>query len=169
MNYICTNCGHIFEEGEEVIKHYDGEDWACCPSCGSTEIVDGVRCKECGKVVEENTLFDGWCKDCLLDKLADYDLFFQYLTDGCNGMDKVTGLEEFIFTMVWKLPEKYVPNVSSFDLKEALKKAYSSLVSYDRLLQERKLYELIKDWMTDLDLYDFAEWLNERERKKVKA
>lgn len=179
MDYICTDCGHIFEEGEETIKHYDGEDWACCPSCGSTEIVDGVRCKSCGKVVEEDTLFDGWCKDCLLEKLADYDLFFEYLIGyHDNGFlldsHKVTGLEEFVFTAIWGLPENCVPSVSSFDMKEDLKKVYWDYVKHYKILTGCGCHERnrIVDWMTDNkdpDLYDFAEWLNERELKKVKS
>jgi DNA-directed RNA polymerase subunit RPC12/RpoP len=179
MNYICTDCGHIFEEGEETIKHYDGEDWACCPSCGSTEIVDGVRCKDCGRVVEEDTLFDGWCKECLLEKLADYDLFFEYLTEGdtsgfVQNSHKVTGLEEFVFTALWGLPEGCIPSESSFHMKNDLKDAYYKYVSYYGISIGAGCHERnrIVDWMTHNethDLYDFAEWLNERERKKVKA
>lgn len=172
MDYICTDCGHIFETGEEVIKTFDGEDWACCPLCGSTEIVDGVHCEECGKVMQEDDAFDGhWCRDCLLDRLADYNLFFEYLTDGDNGTDKVTGLEEFMFTAVWKLPDKCIPEASSFELKGALQETYFRLVELDKnpFRHEKEFQRTIADWMTDNkdpDLYDFAEWLTEREIKR---
>ncbi len=166
---ICLDCNHTFTDDDAIRKNIDGETWMCCPECGSTDLTDGARCKGCDEVKAEDELFDGWCKECLLDKLADYELFFEYLKDGDNRMDAVTGLEEFVFTAVWKLPEKYVPKISSFELKESLKKAYGSLMAYDRICGKSTLYEAIKDWMTDNkdpDLYDFAEWLNEREKVK---
>lgn len=182
MDYICADCGHIFESGEETIKNFDGEDWACCPSCGSTDILDGVRCHECGKVMQEDDAFDGmWCKECLLERLEDYELFFDYLTDDyfvddTKRPDKVGGLEEFVFTAVWKLPDSCIPSVSSFELKEELKSVYYGLVATDRWCTHKDEFKrTIRDWMTDNkdpDLNDFAEWLTEREcgkrdRKRV--
>jgi hypothetical protein len=115
----------------------------------------------------EDELFWGRCEECLLENMADYDLFFEYLTDRDDGRTKVTGLEEFVFTAIWGIDDKYVPERSSPQLKAVCKKEYYGLVEKDRIWREHQLYKTIKDWMTGNESFDlcyFAEWLYDRDK-----
>lgn len=71
--YICLECGHHFEDGEEAIweeQHglEDGpyEKMSGCPICESAYAVAG-RCKKCGHDFLEDNLYSGLCKKCLIE------------------------------------------------------------------------------------------------------
>lgn len=81
MSYKCLNCGHIFDDGEEV-KSYDfvGEAWGrriyeetyCCPSCGERGFEETFRCKKCNGSFIKDELVGGYCEDCIKDMISDY-------------------------------------------------------------------------------------------------
>ena len=75
MTYICVDCGHIFEEGEQAVRvehHPYGdttadEEWAACPVCGGDYEEAGV-CKCCGGHFYADDLIAGYyCKECVED------------------------------------------------------------------------------------------------------
>ena len=92
MTYICDNCSHIFEEGEQaryVETHgfTDGrvEYFDCCPICGGT-YSEAKRCNGCNEWHSKGVLYFGWCADCLKDRLTP-DRALTILTRSDDWMD----------------------------------------------------------------------------------
>ena len=92
MTYICDNCAHIFEEGEqhtvtEAHGFSDGlvERFEVCPVCGGT-YSEANRCNGCGEWHPERVLYFGWCADCLKDRLTP-DRALTILTRSDDWMD----------------------------------------------------------------------------------
>ena len=73
MFYKCTNCGHIFEEGEEA---HCGDGFsepriAVCPACGDFfELAKPCQC--CGGQFLEDELTEGMCEECIEETINDY-------------------------------------------------------------------------------------------------
>ena len=67
--YKCTECGHLFEEGEQAtweethgLDSPPYEKWSGCPVCkGGYEEVH--QCKKCGDWHTDDELYEGWCED----------------------------------------------------------------------------------------------------------
>ena len=67
--YKCNDCGHIFEDGEFVVKsEYMGECWGTpsydtfhyCPSCGGDGWEEAGHCARCrGVFFDDELLSDG--------------------------------------------------------------------------------------------------------------
>jgi hypothetical protein len=73
MAYICLECGHIFEEGEQKTwKENRGECFgvSCfqylsgCPKCGG-EYEESTPCSICGSEQLEEDLNGGLCDECI--------------------------------------------------------------------------------------------------------
>jgi RecJ-like exonuclease len=62
--FKCTDCGHLFEYGEEKIqKENHGEEWSVCPCCGG-DYEEIMPCKICGSYEhEQNEKFCNECKE----------------------------------------------------------------------------------------------------------
>lgn len=66
MSYKCTNCGHIFDYGEEIISGSDGYFTASCPFCKvEEEYEETVSCCKCFSEHLESELISGMCEDCI--------------------------------------------------------------------------------------------------------
>jgi hypothetical protein len=82
--YICTQCNHIFEEGEKI-EEYRGEcfgfpayeEYYVCPVCGEN-YEEAAECANCGEYYLEEDLTCGFCDKCL-DKEVDYDKVLSFL------------------------------------------------------------------------------------------
>lgn len=70
--YICIECGHEFEEGEERVRYEDRnechgspsyEKYRVCPECGG-DYDEAVRCEECDHYAPKSELESGLCPDC---------------------------------------------------------------------------------------------------------
>ena len=83
MNYKCTECGHIFEEGEEKIEYeFLAEAWgrpiyeknSYCPCCGSAGFEEADWCKSCGGlfIADDLYIYDGYCEECANQKAIEY-------------------------------------------------------------------------------------------------
>lgn len=82
MAYICLECGHIFEEGEQEEWLEDkGEFWGMpcseamsgCPKChGAYE--ESVACAICGSEHLEEDLIGGICEECIYERKHDFDM-----------------------------------------------------------------------------------------------
>lgn len=80
--YICLECGHIFEDGEE--KRWSesrGEFWgmSCseemigCPICGGN-YEESKKCVICGSAHLEDDLHGGVCDECIDEYRNNFDL-----------------------------------------------------------------------------------------------
>lgn len=86
--YICTQCNHIFEEGEQrIVREKQGEyfgfpayeEYSICPVCGG-QYDEATDCSICGECHLEEDLTNGICDECL-DKEVDYDKLLKFLTE----------------------------------------------------------------------------------------
>ena len=71
--YICLECDHVFEEGEERIeREYQGEchgspsyeTYRVCPECGE-DYDEAVRCAECGYYTASSKMDGNICPECV--------------------------------------------------------------------------------------------------------
>ena len=73
MSFKCLECGHIFDEGEEMrVRDEDCEWITVCPICeGNYE--GAQRCRVCGGEFLSGEMVDGVCEDCIDDYRKDFD------------------------------------------------------------------------------------------------
>lgn len=82
--YRCSDCGHLFEEGEqEIWEERHGldtppyEKFSGCPLCrGNYEVAD-TNCKICGCLEFESNLIGGICEDCFEEYSSDMDVCYK--------------------------------------------------------------------------------------------
>lgn len=151
MAYICTECGHIFDEGEEM--HWTeshGEEFSGCPMCGGS-FEQASHCKHCYGDFLEDSLYNGWCEECLRDMIT-YDNFWIYLKEHELVAD-------FMFVNLWK---SSVPETVSCELMTMMELTYKSLADYEKRFRQDELMKLCEDFICrdDLSKWDFAEWLD---------
>ena len=66
-NYICQECGYLFDEPWAYKERYpvgDGcvtETWCVCPQCGSSDYSTVQLCPSCGEATTEE---EGLCSEC---------------------------------------------------------------------------------------------------------
>ena len=159
MEYICMDCGHIFEDGEE--KHWverhgfedgPGEYMTGCPLCGGA-YEQAKHCTVCGKATLEDELFGGqYCKDCLNGEIT-YDTALRFFED--------TGyLELFMFEKVFK---SGLPSPISNKLHEVVKEWFLRMKANDILCDKTDLIDLCKQFILDDDgeygCEAFGDWL----------
>ena len=122
MAYICLNCGHIFEEGEQANwEESRGEFWghACsenmsgCPLCHG-EYEESTPCEICGSEHLEEELNGGVCDECIEKYQHDIDMCFKI---GSNDTDDVK-LNCFLASMFDK---EEIEEILFRELKEAQK------------------------------------------------
>lgn len=77
---ICDDCGQAFDgcdAGEERDRD-DGELYAVCPACGSSEMTEAFECDVCGQYKPDGTqssFSDTTCGDCyckMVDEIAEF-------------------------------------------------------------------------------------------------
>jgi len=160
--YKCVDCGHIFDEGEQlVIKDDHGmgggfyETFSVCPVCGGgydqTE-----NCHVCGGEHLEEELFDGICEECLAQAI-DYDNVFCYLTE-------TNRLEHFMFEAYFGSP---IPKSCSAKLSKTLAEWFLRQRNDDLLRDKTDFLDICKKYILEDDgdygKQDFAEWLKRKE------
>ena len=94
MSYICLDCGHIFEEGEQITfqenmgEHFGEKVYkkiAGCPICGG-EYEESTPCSICGSEHLEEELSGGVCDECIDEYKYNIDMCYKI---GSNDTDKV--------------------------------------------------------------------------------
>lgn len=162
MVYKCFECGHLFESGEErrVIEDH-GEEYLACPCCGGAYEAT-VQCKSCEGNFFENVLYNGWCINCLGEKMTINNMR-QYLKD--SNIEADFYLEEFYESNVTYATESLI-KLARDGFMSALRA--DELNHYGERGFESQYIEMMRKFIVDngFGLYDFAEWLNKREEKK---
>lgn len=87
MMYICSRCGHQFEDGEERhVKEYMGEchgspavdEYSVCPVCGCEEYDKAKECAQCHRFRVD--VDDGLCEECADNLRKKFDNFYTDLS-----------------------------------------------------------------------------------------
>ena len=170
--YKCTECGNLFEEGEQAtweethgLDSPPYEKFSGCPVCkGGYEEVH--QCDSCGDWHSEGELYDGWCEKCLRETI-NYDTFFEY----CEANKDEQYLDTFV--MYYILNCEYVPKHSSDEFHEVMVETYKKRVilseEYTRIFRRKPVdclldscIRFIMDDDGDSGRENYADWLNNR-------
>lgn len=154
MSYICLNCRHIFEDGEQItFQENRGEYFGVpcfkkisgCPCCGG-EYEESKPCDICGSEHLEEDLNGGLCDECIDKYKHDVDMCFKIgagdteaieLNCFLASMFDKEEIEEILFRYL-KDREKYI--------KEFIEHDCEKFVNSDRSwFGERLLEELEKE------------------------
>ena len=157
--YICTQCNHIFEEGEEkIIRENHGEyfgfpayeEYSICPVCGG-QYDEAVDCSICGECHLEEDLTNGICDECL-DKEVDYDKVLEFL-------QQTDDLKYFVFEFFFSTAH------FGDDVEKAINKElawwFKRKVFDEKLNSKTEFLDILKKY-TKTDPYGWSEFLNER-------
>ena len=168
--YKCTECGNLFEEGEQAVweeRHgLDSppyEKFSGCPIChGDYEEVH--KCKECGVWHTEDELYGGLCEKCLRDTI-NYDTFFKY----CEANIDEQYLDSFM--MFYLLGGMDCPDKVSPEFHQLMVETYKRRVADAKLLSGgfdflAYCVHFVMDDDGSIGRGNYAEWLNKREEKK---
>ena len=168
--YKCTECGNLFEEGEQAtweethgLDSPPYEKFSGCPVCkGGYEEV--YQCEECGDWHTEDELYDGWCEKCLRDTIK-YDTFFEY----CEANKDEQYLDSFM--MFYLLGGMDCPDKVSPEFHRLMVETYKRRVANAKLLGEKFgfLEKCIGFIMVDdghSGRENYADWLNKRKVNK---
>ena len=156
--YICTQCNHIFEEGEgKVIKENQGEcfgypaveSYTVCPICEG-EYEEAVRCSICEEYHLEEDLTNGICDTCL-GKEVDYDKVLKFLLD-------TEELKSFVFDFFFT--EKIFGDNLDKAITEELKWWFKCKVFEEKLNNKTEFLDILKKY-TKTDPYGWSEFLSE--------
>ena len=99
--YKCNDCGHIFEDGEFVVKsEYMGECWGIpaydefcyCPSCGGDGWEEAGHCAKCHGIFLGDELTEGLCDECL----REIAMAYKYDIAKCYALSKASGEKESV-------------------------------------------------------------------------
>lgn len=122
MAYICLDCGHIFEDGEQAIwEESRGEFWGIpctekmdgCPLChGCYE--KSVPCKICGSEHLRDELSGGVCDGCIEKYQHNIDICFAISKNDTESVE----LNRFLVSMFDK---SEIEEILFRELKEAQK------------------------------------------------
>lgn len=155
--YICLECGHHFEDGEEAIweEQHGLEDspyekMSGCPICRSAYVVAG-RCKKCGHNFLEDDLYLGLCRKCL-EKSVMPEITADYVHDrhlSCSFYS------EFYDGKIERMSD---------NLEELLRGGMLQQAALDKLKRASwTIKKCINYIMFDeAATYDFSRWLQER-------
>ncbi len=155
--YICLECGHHFEDGEEAIweEQHGLEDslyekMSGCPICNSAYAVAG-RCRKCGHDFLEDNLYSGLCKKCLTE-LALPETTADYVHDrhlSCSFYS------EFYDGKIERMSDS---------LEEILRGGMLQQAAVEKLKRELStIKKCVRYIMSDeAATYDFSQWLQER-------
>lgn len=162
MWFKCTDCGHIFEEGEEARWTEDlGEcfgsparqEMSGCPNChGNYEEIH--RCKICGMnwANPEEYYGEDVCDDCIEDCLT-YETALAYMKD-------VDALIEFFF---YYFGEETSISENA-DLQAEIEQWYLRQTTLDKIMNSKKFYNVVKEFIFD-DKGCWAEFIIENQKK----
>lgn len=123
--YICVDCGHIFDEGEQAhCSESRGECWGAhcsedmdgCPLCkGDYEEIE--PCEVCGSYEYEGELYGGVCEHCISECENDFGACYEISKDEVQSVEINALLatlltEQEINFILWNHINLLKPNIS---------------------------------------------------------
>ena len=170
--YKCTECGNLFEEGEQAVwEETHGldsppyETWSGCPVCkGDYEEV--YQCEQCGDWHTDDELYDSRCEKCLRETI-NYDTFFEY----CEANKDENYLDTFVMCYLLNCDQYEVPKYPSWEFHQLMVETYKRGVANAKLLGEKfgflaKCVCFIMDDDGSIGKENYADWLNKSGVKK---
>ncbi len=155
--YICTQCNHIFEKGEEKkIEEYRGEcfgfpvceEYYVCPVCGEN-YEEAIKCSICGEYYLEEDLMNDICDNCL-DNEVDYDNVLRFLTN-------TDELKYFVFDFFFS--SEYFGDTLEKAINDELIWWFKRKVFEEKLNNKTEFLDILKEY-TKTDLYGWSEFLS---------
>lgn len=177
--FKCTECGHIFEEGEQAVRveYHDEipggfhEDFVSCPICGGA-FEETVSCKKCGGAFLADELIGGYYCDECLKKALTCDSFLGFAKWGDKNLSEleIHTIEHFMLVWIYGVNDDAIKG-SSREFRALMMAEFNdSARAYNRALRlgnEDKFLEQIWNYMEDYCLLDgFAEYLHDKEVRK---
>ena len=156
--YICTQCNHIFKEGEgKVITESQGEcfgypaveSYTVCPICEG-DYEEAVKCSICEEYHLDEDLTNGICDECL-DKEVDYDKVLKFLLD-------TEELKSFVFDFFFTekiLGDRLEKNITDELIWWFKRKAFD-----EKLNNKTEFLDILKKYVKT-DPYCWSEFLSE--------
>lgn len=77
--YVCNRCGETFALEDGKTLYTNAGNITICPSCFSSDIEEGERCKICREIHYTFDLKHGVCKSCFADAVESYKSCISYL------------------------------------------------------------------------------------------
>ena len=168
MEYICTDCGHIFYECERKIWSDDrGEFWGSpcsqdesgCPLCGGG-YEKAKKCICCGGAFLEDDLYDGICKECAEEQIT-YENALEFMIE-------YNRLAEFILNVYFS--SEFKIDYVSDKLKDELRQIYLRKKTEDLIFSNNRFFNAIKEYILcekfGNGFDDFAEFIANKIKKE---
>ena len=170
--YKCTECGHLFEEGEQAVWYENQgechgriamEKFSGCRVC-TGDFEEVYQCDSCGDWHPEDELYYCWCEKCLRESI-NYDTFFEY----CEANKDEQYLDTFVMCYLLYCDE--IPKYPSVEFHQFMVETYKRMVANAKLLGEKfefleKCIRFIMDDDFSSGRENYAEWLNNRKEVK---
>ena len=173
--YKCTECGHLFEEGEQAVWYENQgechgvtamERFSGCPLCHE-DYEEVYQCEQCGDWHSEDELYNGWCEKCLRESI-NYDTLFEY----CEANKEDNYLDTFVMCYLLNCDE--VPKYPSWEFHQLMIETYKRSAADAKSLKPYLgdfdfLADCIRFIMDDdgsIGRENYADWLNKRKEVK---
>ena len=156
--YICTQCNHIFEEGEAKVIHENQgecfgfpavESFNVCPICEG-EYEEAVKCSICEEYHLEEDLTNGICDECL-DKEVNYDNVLKFLA-------KTEELKYFVCEFFFAT--SHFGDELEKAINDELTLWFKRKVFEEKLNNKTEFLDILKKY-TKTDPYGWSEFLSE--------
>ena len=164
----CTECGNLFEEGEQAtweethgLDSPPYEKWSGCPVCkGDYEEV--YQCDSCGDWHTDDELYDGWCEKCLRESI-NYDTFFEY----CEANRDEQYLDIFMMSdfLCMDCPDNVSPEFHLLMVETFKRKVADAKLLRGKFDFLSHCVRFIMDDDGESGREHYADWLNKREVK----
>ena len=130
MEYVCRNCGTVFDEGQQVtweeshgLESGPYEQYVGCPVCNG-DFVKTTFCKGCGApYANSDELYEGLCVSCLRETLSP--------TKALNYLIDSDSFVTFMFEAVFKssTPQTVSPDLKAFLIADFGRRLYEEIAT----------------------------------------
>lgn len=151
--YYCFACDSTFDKPKteyQSVPYGMGNahfDFGVCPLCGSDDIEEACLCRECGKVLTEDTNFGGLCKECITENMNLATTMFDF----CNE------------TATKKETNEFAIKCLGYDGINEILRAYF----VEKCKEDYNCFEKERKKFIDEFAQDIGEWLAKKESEVI--